>query len=232
MSCGVMRAAHAYFSSPVLITWRSTAALAGPVAGDPAGACRASPHGALRASNVLKTIANLADATLQAVSVGFFPARRVLACVLHSVRGGGGQVVYTQFRANATTHRAVVPTEDPPFGGLWCDQPAIFLSGRSCRRQLRRARPGRDERAGKKRGFCRRNVGRSGARAFPSAPSLSVSLPCQRRQPSYHRHEGVEINRLGDVEIEAGLDSRGDVAFRCVAGHGDRQHVTSNLQPA
>jgi hypothetical protein len=75
----------------------------------------------------LKTIANLADATLKAVRAGFFPARWILACVLHSVRGGGGQVVYTQFRANATTHRAVVPTEDPPFGGLWCDQPAIFL---------------------------------------------------------------------------------------------------------
>jgi hypothetical protein len=199
------------------------------VAGDPAGACRASRHGALRASNVLKTIANLADATLQAVSVGFFPARRVLACVLHSVRGGGGQVVKPSFALTPTGGSAY---RRPPVWRAVVRPARYFFTGRNCLRQFRRARLGREPHAGKKRGFCRRNVGRSGARAFPSAPSLSVSLPCQRRQPSYHRHEGVEINRLGDVEIEAGLDSRGDVAFRCVAGHGDRQHVTSNLQPA
>ena len=28
----------------------------------------------------------------------------------------------------STPQRATKLTEDPPFGGLWCDQPAIFLS--------------------------------------------------------------------------------------------------------
>ena len=156
-------------------------------------------------------------------------------------RGGSWHVCCIQCEAGEV--RSFIPSFAlTPTGGSAYRRPPVwravvrparyFFTGRNCLRQFRRARLGREPHAGKKRGFCRRNVGRSGARAFPSAPSLSVSLPCQRRQPSYHRHEGVEINRLGDVEIEAGLDSRGDVAFRCVAGHGDRQHVTSNLQPA
>ena len=163
MSCGVMRAAHAYFSSPVLITLRSTAALAGPAVGEPAGACRASPHGALRASNVLKTIANLADATLQAVSVGFFPARRVLACVLHSVRGGGGQVVKPSFALTPTGGSAY---RRPPVWRAVVRPARYFFMGLNCLCQFRRAHLGRDGCAGKKRGFCLRKAGLLGARAL------------------------------------------------------------------
>jgi hypothetical protein len=166
-----MRAAHAYFSSPVLITVRSAADLQVPRWAVRVGACRASLHGAPHASNVLKTIANLADATLQAVSIGFFPARRVLACVLHPVRSGRGQVVKPSF-ALTPTKRAVVLTEDPPFGGLWCDQPAIFLLARSRLRRFGRARLGRDGYAGKKRRFCPRKVGLLGLGRFRQASSL------------------------------------------------------------
>jgi hypothetical protein len=67
--------------------------LAGRAAAARVSACRASLRSAPHASNILKTIANLAHATLQAATPGFFPAGRALACVLHSVRGGGGQVV-------------------------------------------------------------------------------------------------------------------------------------------
>jgi hypothetical protein len=102
MSCGVMRAAHAYFSSPVLITVRFAASWRDPTAALRVSTCRASPQRAPRASNILKTIANLADATLQAVPAGFFSARWVLACVLHSVRSGGGQVVIPSFALTPT----------------------------------------------------------------------------------------------------------------------------------
>jgi hypothetical protein len=159
---------------------------------------------------------------------GFSPAAAVLACWLHPVRGGGGQQVVNQFRASAAADcAALVPTEDPPFGGLWCDQPAIFLLARSRLRRFERAPLELDRYAGKKRGFCQRKAGPSVPRTFAEC---CCSLARQRRQPSYHRHEGVEINRLGDVEVEAGFDGGGYVAFRCVAGHGDREYVTSNLQ--
>jgi len=40
---------------------------------------------------------------------------------------GEGQVVKPVLRWRRSKLPAVVLTEDPPFGGLWCDQPAIFL---------------------------------------------------------------------------------------------------------
>jgi len=49
-----------------------------------------------------------------------------------------------------------------------------FLWGRSRLRRFGRAHLGRDRDAGKKRGFCRRKVGRLGTRAFQIASSLSV----------------------------------------------------------
>jgi hypothetical protein len=72
---------------------------------------------------------------------------------------------FNQFCASAAACRAVGLTEDPPFGGLWCDQPAIFLLAESRLRRFQRARLGQDGLAGKKRGFCRREARQLGTRA-------------------------------------------------------------------
>ena len=51
--------------------------------------------------------------------------RRSLACTLHR------QPVRAQARQFCIDAQAAPKlTEDPPFGGLWCDQPAIFLPAR------------------------------------------------------------------------------------------------------
>ena len=55
-------------------------------------------------------------------------------------------------------------------------------------------------------------------------------LPRQRGQAPHHRHEGVEINRLGDMEVEAGFHGGGDIAFGGVTCHRNRKHAASDLQ--
>jgi hypothetical protein len=134
-----MRAAHAYFSSPV----RNYIVCCGEIGHSRSRHDgRPSPGrspGPLATANTLKMIGNLAAARPSGSSAGFFFAAALLACPLHSVavRGGSGRL--TSFCASAAARRAVGLTEDPPFGGLWCDQPAIFF-GRSCLRHLRRVR--------------------------------------------------------------------------------------------
>ena len=48
------------------------------------------------------------------------------------------------------------------------------------------------------------------AEAAPASTS-NASQPRQRGQAAHHRHEGVEINRLGHMQIETRIDSRRDV---------------------
>ncbi|MGH8210865.1 MAG: hypothetical protein ACREU6_14965 [Steroidobacteraceae bacterium] len=50
----------------------------------------------------------------------------------------GTRRMVIEFRANAAPLGGGA-TEDPPFGGLWCDQPAIFLWAESRLRRFQRA---------------------------------------------------------------------------------------------
>jgi hypothetical protein len=44
------------------------------------------------------------------------------------IRRGCGVEIVTSFALTSTAiPRVSALTEDPPFGGLWCDQPAIFF---------------------------------------------------------------------------------------------------------
>ena len=85
--------------------------------------------------------------------------------------------------------RAAKLTEDPPFGGLWCDQPAIFLFGRIA---------------------C-------GDFSRPDFRRLRRLSPLKRASKSVdERHERIEIHGLRDVQIEASVDSGFDISARCV----------------
>jgi hypothetical protein len=63
------------------------------------------------------------------------PGMCVAFCAL---RGPNG--LKTVSRYGHGMRRAVVLTEDPPFGGLWCDQPAYFYLAESRLRRFQRAR--------------------------------------------------------------------------------------------
>jgi hypothetical protein len=103
MSRGVMRATHAYFSSPVLnyrMTCRANRTLALP------GACNTGPasrEGACRTSNTLKIIANLAGATPLQDAGGIFSRNSAsgMLVAFSARRGRSGR--FTQFRAGADT---------------------------------------------------------------------------------------------------------------------------------
>jgi hypothetical protein len=126
MSSGVIAAARTFFSAGSNyrgVCGRIRART--PFAAPPARASVRPPPG--RRCNTLKIIVNPAEGAGSTATVRFFCNTAFLACVLHFVRGGGPNGLKYQFRAMATACRAVVLTEDPPFGGLWCDQPAIFL---------------------------------------------------------------------------------------------------------
>jgi len=81
---------------------------------------------------------------------------------------------------------AMALAEDPPFGGLWCDQPAPFFHA-------------------------------------------SVSSACVGEPPD-HGHEGVEVQRLGNVQVESGIHRCLDIPVGGIAGHGNGQHLASRLK--
>jgi hypothetical protein len=46
------------------------------------------------------------------------------------------------------------------------------------------------------------------------------------------RHESIEINGFGNVQIEAGVHSGLDIGARCISGNGNSQHAAPILKGA
>ena len=230
MSSGVMRGARAHFAWQVRITPSGRAGLAAAPAVDTrhqqVGA--ATVRRPLR--NTLKTIVNRVPCASFAGRRAEFPAFRNewhVGCI----PDGDGNVscgepcnFFQQFRVHAAVQTSGSAYRRPPVWRAvvrparyffiwtalfiwpkvaWRPKWGSVLSDWGC------------VFASKKRGFCslRRTL-----------------LPRQGGEAPHHRHESVEINRLGDVEVEAGFDGGGDVAFGSVAGHRDGQHMPACFQ--
>jgi hypothetical protein len=161
-----------------------------------------------RGKDLRQPIGRMSGASRTAVAWGHRPLRNTLKTIVNRVISAATRLrdgIFQRFGTNGIW--VAYPTDT----GMWvasgpCNSSVSFALTLRCNERERLPKTPRLAGCGATSPlfFCL---------ASASLPRHQVSLARQRCQAPHHRHEGVEINRLRHVQVEAGPDRRRDIPF-------------------